>query len=316
MLIIWRFLDGNLAHEKQSAALLSGLRSCLGADAIDCRELDCSEIVIPLWGAMSAALEQLPRPHLIVGAGHRCHWPMLRAKRHFGGRSVVIMQPSLPLSWFDFAIIPEHDRPLPLENVILTQGALSEPLPQLQADPGRGLLLFGGPSKHFHWDAQAVSAAADQLLRVPLQWQVSDSRRTPEGTLAQCADSGAALWEWQDCPPGWLAEQMARAGQIWVTADSVSMIFEALQSRARVGIIPLPSRRAANKVRGAVQRLVDQGVVTDCLEDAHREWVPRVPFNQQVTCAQALLHRCGIDVAKKDRSLNKQDTGPSHVHQD
>ena len=302
-LIIWRFLDGNRAHQKQSAALVCGLRACLGEAAVDCRDVAVSEIHFPLLGGTPTRLKALPKPDFVIGAGRRSHWPVLRARRHFGGRSVVIMKPSLPLSWFDFAIIPEHDRPQPLQNVILTQGALTEPLPALAPDPGRGLLLLGGPSKHFRWDVQAVTSAAEQLLRQPLHWVVSDSRRTPQGTLAQLADRGAELWDWSSCPPGWLAEQMGRAGRIWVTADSISMVFEALQSRAQVGIIQLPSRKPANKVRGAVQRLVDQGFVTDRIGEFAREsWQPREAFNQQVTCARALLNRCGIQVSNQEHS--------------
>ncbi|WP_226668133.1 mitochondrial fission ELM1 family protein [Microbulbifer aggregans] len=299
MLTIWRFLDGNRAHEKQSAALVSGLRSCLGHDRVDCRDLPCNEVPMPIWGRLPEALYQLPKPDFIIGAGHHSHWAVLRARRCFGGRSVVIMAPSLPIDWFDFAIVPEHDRPSPLENVILTQGALTEPLPDLPTEASRGLLLFGGPSKHFHWDAQKVLSNAERLLQQPLQWTVSDSRRTPEGTLDHFADSGAELHSWQQCPPGWLAEQMARAGHIWVTGDSVSMIFEALQSRARVGIISLPSRNPRNKIRSAVQRLLDQGLVTEDIAFGCTQPAARAPFNQQVSCARALLLRAGFPVVEE-----------------
>lgn len=304
-LTIWRFLDGNRAHEKQSAALLSGLRSCLGEVGLVSHDIPCPETGFRLLDGLPPQLDALPRPDFILGAGHRTHWPVLRARRQFGGRSVVIMKPSLPLRWFDFAIIPEHDCPPALENVILTQGALTEPLPALAPDPKRGLLLLGGPSKHFHWDARAVSAAARELLQWPIHWVVSSSRRTPEGTLDQLsyADCDAELWEWQSCPPGWLGEQMGRAGHIWVTGDSISMVFEALQSRAQVGIIPLPSRSAKNKVRGAVQRLIDQGLVLDQIgKGMEPAWRSRKPFNQQVRCAWALLHRCGISVPEQELS--------------
>lgn len=298
-LIIWRFLDGNRAHEKQSAALVSGLRSCLGSDSVDCHDLHCLELSISLWRGLPEQLHQLPKPDLIVGAGHRSHWPMLRARRQFGGRSVVILQPSLPLHWFDFAIIPEHDRPPPLENVILTHGALAEPLPDLDPEAGRGLLLIGGPSRHYRWDTQAVATTADRLFEQPLRWVVSDSRRTPADTQAILAGSKAEFYSWRSCPPGWLAEQMARSAQIWVTSDSVSMISEALQSRARIGVIPLPSRTRANKVRSAVQRFMDLGLLSDRPEEIGGAWAPREPFNQQIVCARALLRRCGLNTLKQ-----------------
>ncbi|MCK7596390.1 mitochondrial fission ELM1 family protein [Microbulbifer sp. CAU 1566] len=307
MLVIWRFIDGNRAHEKQSAALVSGLEQCLGADALDCRTIDCGAVRISLWGGLPAALQSLPRPDFIIGAGHRTHWPVLRARRLCGGRSVVIMQPSLLLSWFDFVIAPEHDRPPALENVILTQGALAEPLPELPLEADRGLLLFGGPSRHFHWDAAKVAAVSERLLQQPLKWVLADSRRTPEGTLEQYVGSGAELVPWQQSSPGWLAEQMARAGHIWITGDSVSMVFEALQSRAQIGVIAQPSRRPRNKIRGAMQRLLDQGLVAEQVEamsmdastaDARSS---REPFNQQISCARALLRRCGIKTIEEHR---------------
>ena len=293
MLTIWRFKDGNRAHEKQSAALVSGLRAVLGADRVTCCDLSCAEVSLPFWGSPCSQLAGLPAPDFILGAGHRSHWPVLRARRLFGGRSVVILKPSLPLSWFDFVIVPEHDRPPPLHNVILTRGALAEPLPDLPTESNRALLLFGGPSKHFHWDASKVSSVTTQLLKQPRQWIVTDSRRTPESTLAQCADSGAELHPWQQCPTDWLAEQMARAGQIWVTGDSVSMIFEALQSRATVGVIPMPSRGPRNKIRMAVDRLLDEGLVTDRVDGNLQPVAARPPLAQQVMCARALLRRSG-----------------------
>ncbi|SDK00096.1 mitochondrial fission ELM1 family protein [Microbulbifer yueqingensis] len=292
-LTVWRFLDGNRAHEKQSAALVSGLRECAGA-AVECHDIPAPGGLALVRSGLPANLRELPPPDLIIGAGHRTHLALLLARRQFGGLTVVIMRPSLPLRWFDFAIIPEHDRPPPLANVILSQGALTEPLPCGRIRPGRGLILLGGPSKHFAWDAAGVRSAVNSLLETPGQWVVSDSRRTPAGTLEGLDTGGAELCHWRDCPPGWLADQLAQAEQIWVTGDSVSMLFEALQSEAQVGVIQLPSRRPANKVRAAVQRLLDQGLVTDRLADAARAGVrpPRPPLGQQVACARALLRRC------------------------
>ncbi|GAA5525165.1 hypothetical protein Maes01_01730 [Microbulbifer aestuariivivens] len=289
-LTVWRFLDGNRAHEKQTAALLSGMRAC--GCQLDCYDLPAAGLWTLLRRGLKSQVQSLPQPDFIVGAGHRSHAPILFARRFYGGRSVVVMQPSLPLHWFDYAIIPEHDRPPPLENVILSQGALTEPLPRGRRRPRKGLILLGGPSKHFGWDAHAVRQCVQRLLAAPLDWTLSDSRRTPGGTLSGLSAEGLEICHWRDCPPGWLAEQLSEAEQIWVTGDSVSMIFEALQSEARVGIIPLPSRRRSNKVRAAVQRLVDQGLLTDRVADVASPVVAlREPLAQEVLCARALLRR-------------------------
>ena len=45
--------------------------------------------------------------------------------------------------------------------------------------------------------------------------------------------------------PDWLPAQLARAGQAWATADSVSMVYEALTAGAAVGILDVPRQRAS-----------------------------------------------------------------------
>jgi mitochondrial fission protein ELM1 len=45
--------------------------------------------------------------------------------------------------------------------------------------------------------------------------------------------------------PDWLPTQLARADQAWVTADSVSMVYEALTAGAAVGVLDVPRPRQA-----------------------------------------------------------------------
>ncbi|QKX16177.1 ELM1/GtrOC1 family putative glycosyltransferase [Microbulbifer sp. YPW1] len=304
MIIVWRFLDGNRAHEKQSAALVAGLEANLGAGAVQTRNIDCTHLRFWRPADLTRALDTAgvvagEAPQLLIGAGHRCHLPMLSARRRFGGRTVVLMRPSLPLHWFDFALIPEHDRPAPLPNVLVTRGALTVPLADAQPIAGRGLILLGGPSKHFAWDNAALGRDIDALATTPVQWTLADSRRTPEFALEQLARPGFDICSWSDCEAGWLESQIASCEQIWVTRDSISMVFEALQGRAQVGILDLPSRRPRNKVRAAVQRLVDEGVVTDDLADAaHAGEGVREPWAQHQMAARALLRRCNIEVCR------------------
>ncbi|MFA0813001.1 ELM1/GtrOC1 family putative glycosyltransferase [Microbulbifer epialgicus] len=293
-LTVWCFLDGNRAHEKQSAALTSGLRSSYVGEVNSydvCPSITASSILL----GRASELSSFPKPDFLIGTGRRSRLPMLAARHRFGGRAVAINLPQLPFRWFDFAIVPEHDRPPPLDNIILSQGALTEPLPDRPVQPGRGLILLGGPSKHFSWDVESIGHQVGQLLLQPFNWQISDSRRTPEGTMASIAASASNVHivDWRSCSPMWLQEEMSVAEQIWVSEDSISMIFESLQSRARVGIIRVPSRSRANKVRAAVQRLVDQGVVSDQKEEVSVR-SEREPLDQYLLCARALLRRSGL----------------------
>jgi mitochondrial fission protein ELM1 len=46
-----------------------------------------------------------------------------------------------------------------------------------------------------------------------------------------------------DTAPDWLPNLLARAAEVWVSADSVSMIYEALSAGAHVGVLEVPARR-------------------------------------------------------------------------
>ncbi|WNZ55978.1 ELM1/GtrOC1 family putative glycosyltransferase [Microbulbifer sp. MKSA007] len=290
-LTVWRFLDGNRAHEKQSAALIEGLRrSFVGeVQAFDIPpEYSASRIALKPgeW------LESLPTPDFLIGTGRRSRLPMLSARHRFGGRAVAINRPLWPYRWFDFAIVPEHDRPPPLPNVIVSQGALTEPLQESVPQSGKGLILLGGPSKHYSWNSASIREQVEKLLVQPLDWCISDSRRTPKGTMEGLGKGGAELVDWLSCPPGWLQEQLSQAERIWVTEDSISMLFESLQSQAQVGVIRVPSRSKSNKVRSAVLRLLDQGLVSEQFEV--KGGGRRDPLNQFLLCARALLRRSGL----------------------
>ena len=121
-----------------------------------------SEVLLPLaaLGGISfgqpSAWKGLPSPDLLLGAGHRTHLSLLAARRSRGGKAVVLMQPTLPLYLFDLCLIPEHDGIAPRKNVVLTRGALNRIRPSDRQESGQGLLLVGGPSAHFGWDAKAL----------------------------------------------------------------------------------------------------------------------------------------------------------------
>ncbi|WP_299944271.1 ELM1/GtrOC1 family putative glycosyltransferase [uncultured Microbulbifer sp.] len=293
-LTVWRFLDGNRAHEKQSAALVRGLGSSYDGQ-LNCVDIPLSVTAGGILMGLTKGLPNLPRPDFLIGTGRRTRLPMLAARYRYGGRAVAINRPQLPFHWFDFAIVPEHDRPPPLENIILSQGALTGPLPAEAVQPGRGLILLGGPSRHFCWEGGSVRRQVEQLLSQPLDWRLSNSRRTPAGLLESIAGGGVQVVNWRSCSLDWVHTQMAAAEQIWVSEDSISMLFESLQSRAQVGVIRVPCRSRANKVRAAVQRLVDQGVVGERWEEVIAQ-SGRAPLDQYLVCARALLRRCGLSI--------------------
>ena len=95
------------------------------------------------------------------------------------------MRPSLPLTFFDCCIIPKHDDPPLKENVIVTTGALNPMLYNEKKLKNTGLILLGGPSKHYLWDDKSI---VNQVIAVikrnrDIKWAIADSPRTPRETL-------------------------------------------------------------------------------------------------------------------------------------
>ncbi|MBX3440111.1 MAG: mitochondrial fission ELM1 family protein, partial [Planctomycetaceae bacterium] len=264
--VVWWLTDGKPGHENQSRGLIASLEKR--------RPLDVH--LIPTCSAWAAGRdflgnrfppgEVLPSPDLILAAGHSTHAAALAARRARGGRLVVLMRPTLPLSWFDLCLIPEHDlqQASPAQragNVIGTRGVLNKIQPAEQPNRSRGLLLVGGPSKHHDWDQASVVRQITQIVASTpgIPWTLTTSRRTPAAFLEALALP--SLGQLQVIPesqtqPGWVAAQLAASGIVFVTEDSVSMVYESLSAGANVGLLQLPRRRTSRVVRG-IDRLVE-----------------------------------------------------------
>lgn len=268
--VVWRFSDAKAGHDSQSLGLLDALKRQLPIDSYD---LPVSSGAGLDWlrGRFPAA-SLLPDPWLLLGAGHATHLPLLAARRARGGRAVVLMTPDLPQRWFDLCVVPDHDRPGPAPNVLVTCGSLN----RMQAADNsgdtdcrqRGLLMVGGPSRHYHWDHRRVIEQIAAVIRYsPIRhWVLTTSRRTPPGFAERVRDMifnsnlKLSIHSWRDTPNQWLALQLEGACCAWVTEDSVSMMYEALTAGIPVGLLSVPPRRQGRIVRG-VQALVASGNV-------------------------------------------------------
>ena len=263
--VVWRFMDGKPGHESQTRGLVLALQERF---AVDCHEI----AVIKGWKSIQSLLagsgqwNRLPKPGLLLGCGHRTHLQLLAARKRFGGRAIVCMKPSLPLSWFDLCLVPEHDQVRESGRVLVTQGPLNTIRPtDRPADPDAGLILLGGPSKHHGWNMDWLLRQISELLcaNPAIHWTLSTSRRTPTDTLSALPDglrSRLNLVDWQHSSVGWLAEKLKECSHVRVTEDSASMIYESLTARALVGVIEVP-RLKLGRVASGVDRLVSQGLV-------------------------------------------------------
>jgi mitochondrial fission protein ELM1 len=295
--IIWHISDGRRGHDNQCLGLVQALQQLR-----PCRyfKIDRS----PLLGLTVAFLagryppgDGLPDPDLVIAAGHHTHLSLLCANRARQGKTVVLMRPSLPTAWFDLCLIPAHDRqPAAADNVIQTSGALTRIRPTDRHDPNRGLILIGGPSRHHAWDQDSllrqINRVADQS---GLRWTVSDSPRTPDTTRRALSALHNTAVRYVSCagqPASWLPGQLARAGSVWITEDSVSMIYDALTSGAAVGLLQVPHKHESRITRIA-DSLDKQRMVT-----LFSDWQagqglapPAAVLNESERCARLLLQR-------------------------
>lgn len=298
-LVVWRFSDGKAGHDNQSRGLVEALNRLLHpVEAITLHPQPAfATLAALLLTRPPKAWRDLPAPDLLVAAGHHTHPALLAARRCRGGKAVVLMRPSLPLGWFDLCLIPEHDLPPARANVLATRGALNHIQPSSTLEPNQGLLLIGGPSAHFGWDDTALQRqiAAVRAATPGIRWTLTTSRRTPATfpiDLAPASNDALIIVPVSATDPDWLPAQLARAGQVWVTADSVSMVYEALTAGAAVGVLDVPPKQPSRISRG-LERLADQGWVTFFEDWRQTLQLSRPPgsFNEAERCARWIAER-------------------------
>lgn len=292
---VWCFRDGKPGHENQTAGLLNALSERV---KLDVHFLPAIPPLKALWYGLRGCFPlagTFPDPDLIVGAGHATHFPMLAARRARGGKVVVLMKPSLPLSWFDLCIIPEHDVPQPADNVLVTQGVLSRIQYTKAHDDTVGLFLIGGPSSHVRWDNESVIRQVMAITqRSPdIHWWLTTSRRTPKEFIPMLAglmgnhEEQLTVVPYTETKADWLPEKLGLASRVWVTEDSVSMVYEALGSGAALGLLSVPANNKRDRIAQGIKVLLQKDMLVSFSDwDQGRELKPPpVSFNEAARCA-------------------------------
>ncbi len=290
---VWVVGDGKPGHENQSLGLAEAMA----------RIAPCSIHLLRLppqagWLArIRHAVDlgrRLPTPRFIIAAGHATHLTLCWLAKSYRATSVVMMKPSLPLRCFGVCIAPQHDFPgIPRpKNLITTRGAVNRVMAGPAERHGK-LILIGGPSKTHGWDTPALIGQLSAISSASGPWQLTDSRRTPHDFLpaAQSALPDVSFHPHTTTPPGWVPSQLAGSAEVWVTEDSVSMIYEALTSGARVGLLPCPRLKPGSRVLAGLDSLIAEGFLTP-----YRHWLdsgklspPPAPLCEADRCAALLL---------------------------
>ncbi len=282
-------LDGKAehAHPLPMASILSegyvGLENqALGlAEAAGLAALTCRIVPRPFWSRLPARV--WPRPltavdgldgiadGLIIAAGGTAASVAAALKRRDHRPVVQVQNPRLPLERFDLVVVNRHDE-ITGPNVIVTRTALHRAtaprLAQARLDwsdrlraiaEGRPLVavLLGGSNGRLRFDRPVAEILAAQLAamagRDAVAVAVTPSRRTdPDvaATFRQAIEPRGGVGDGEGDNPYF--GLLAAADAIVVTADSISMVSEAVATAAPVLVADLPgrSRRIGLFLRG------------------------------------------------------------------
>jgi uncharacterized protein len=303
------YMDGRPGHIKQTRAVLEALK-ILAPLSIRTHTLPpvggWRRLVLGLKafaGYEKSFTGSAPRDvDLIIGTGSTTHLPMIALKMHCQAKLVTCMMPDpLLRRWFDLCLVPRHDQPPVRENIFTTFGPPCLRLEESCHDPHRGLLLAGGidPKSH-RWDTSAFMDQVRQLTsRMPeMAWTISSSPRSPADTVEHLRrfageHPNMIFFRADETPPGWIESAYRVHGQVWVTADSVSMVYEALTAGCRVGILPVDWNHAQNKFQRGIDDLMAHGLVIDYQQWRRGRPLPGIskPLNEAERCAGEILQR-------------------------
>lgn len=301
------FGDGRPGHEKQSRGIVQALQRYLDVELTEhplprltiIQEILSSFRYVLGYSSFCQFGEDLD---LVIGSGSRTHIPVLSCARASRARSVVCMSPPWPLrNRFDLCCSPIHDRLRPADNLLLTIGPPNSAEVGRSHKPDSGLFCIGGrdPSSHT-WDEDRIVADVRQVIQRSAirSWIISSSPRTPARTetllAAMAAEFSAVRFvPFSQTAPGWIETQYREHQTVWITADSISMVYEALSAGCRVGIVPVHWKKRDSKFRYSERYLIDKKLVVPLSAWLNNtgQWEDHEPLHEADRCAREILRR-------------------------
>ena len=265
--------DGKAGHRSQAVGLYKAMQRQSNIEVtfqeISIQELPIFSLLKALWARRFGLFEK--KPDYIFGVGSHTQARVLLLGRVYPkAKTVIMMKPNFPVNWFDYAIIPQHDGVKESMHVITTQGALNPIVNENRHQPNRILIALGGNSKRHQWNEEKVLASIDEIVKNHPQADIilTTSRRTPNAFLTHLNETPLAshlhIFPVEQTPQGWIFEEMQKAEAVWVTEDSVSMIFEALTAGCKVGVIEIERLKSDR-----ITQLLDQLLSNDLLDKQH-----------------------------------------------
>ncbi|MEN8407812.1 mitochondrial fission ELM1 family protein [Acinetobacter seifertii] len=284
--------DGKAGHRSQALGLFQAMqRQQANAtfEEVSIHDLPIISLIKALFSSKNTLFEQAP--DFIFGVGSHTHFRVwLLGKIFKKAKTVILMKPNLPIAWFDYAVIPEHDGIPANSRVIVTRGALNPIRNENRHQKARILIALGGSSKRHQWNQEKVLSSVQQIVEHNPNSEIilTTSRRTPAEFIdilrQQSFTKYLQICPVEQTPQGWIFEEMQKAEAVWVTEDSVSMIYEALTAGCRVGVIAM-DRLKQDRITNSVDVLLEKKFIANVYD------INLLPEGQLLQEADRVVHQ-------------------------
>ncbi|MFX5539759.1 ELM1/GtrOC1 family putative glycosyltransferase, partial [Acinetobacter baumannii] len=235
-------------------------------EEVSINDLPVMSLIKALFSSKKSLFQQTP--DFIFGVGSHTHFRVwLLGKIFKKAKTIILMKPNLPTVWFNYAVIPEHDG-IPANNrVIVTRGALNPIRNEKRHQASRILIALGGSSKRHQWNQEKVLLSVQKIVENNPDAEIilTTSRRTPAEFIDILRQQSFAqhlqIFPVEQTPQGWIFEEMQKAEAVWVTEDSVSMVFEALTAGCRVGVIAI-DRLKDDRITHSIDQMIESQLIS------------------------------------------------------
>ncbi len=304
---ITAILDGSPGHGKQTEGIIRALEKYVSVEItyLKIKKSFLSDIISWLKAFVGLCWKsgKSENVDVVIGTGIHTHPHVIRIGNAGGAKKIICMSPAFFLiKMFDLCFVPNHDRSKPGKNIFLTVGPpnISENKNIHKSDTG--LILIGGVDDKSHvWDSDKICGYIEEIVSsgsVNLNWTISSSPRTPkemENKISRftAGKENISFFRFVDTQKGWVEKRYDTSGIVWVTADSMSMIYEALTAGCTTCIIPVEWKQTVNKFSYSEQYLYEHKIVI-----SYDKWTRNRGYikqgnslNESDRCAREILRR-------------------------
>lgn len=301
-------LDGKPGHEKQTKGILQAMQTMVEVEVVHIHAGRLSPLAqifqtfLLLMPGKGPSNPLVAGADLLLGTGSQTHLPLLALKKRCGIPAITCMKPPLHLrERFDLCFVPEHDGIGEQGNIMLTSGAPNCSINSGMHREDHGLILLGGIDRKSHrWDSERVYVMVKRIIETERKkyWTISSSPRTPQETVLLLErlvgeSENACFFHYKDTSPGWIEDQYDINSVVWVTADSISMLYEALTAGCKVGVLPMQWKRKNGKFKKNEDLLLEKKLVISYYSWVNGEsnWREDIELNEAQRCAERILQK-------------------------